>query len=138
MDQALWSAPGAAPGDEVALAAGTYVRLGVLPFDHERQLVSVLVTDPAGKPLLITKGAPEVILDRCVSVPDAARTALEALFSAGARVVAVAARPAQGLDTLTAKDEQGLTLDRVPDLRGPPQRPTPVPPSPSSNGWESR
>ena len=110
LDQALWSAPGAATGDEVALAAGAYVRRGVLPFDHERQLVSVLVTDPDGKPLLITKGAPEVILDRCVSVPDAARPTLESLFSGGARVVAVAARTAQGLDTLTAKDEQGLTL----------------------------
>ena len=86
------------------------MRRGVLPFDHERQLASVLVTDPAGKPLLITKGAPEVILDRCVSVPDAARTALEALFSGGARVVAVAARPAQDVHALTAKDEEGLTL----------------------------
>ena len=110
LDQALWSAPGAATGDEVALAAGAYVRLGVLPFDHERQLVSVLVADPAGKPLLITKGAPEVILDRCVSVPDAARPSPGGTFSGGARVVAVAARPAQGVDALTAKDEEGLTL----------------------------
>ncbi len=110
LDQALWSAPGAATGDEVALAASAYVRLGVLPFDHERQLASVLVTDPAGKPLLITKGAPEVILDRCVSVPDGARPALESLFSGGARVVAVAARSAQGVHALTPKDEEGMTL----------------------------
>ncbi len=63
LDQALWSAPGAAPGDDVALAAGSYIRTAVLPFDHERQLASVLVADPDGKPLLITKGAPEVILE---------------------------------------------------------------------------
>ena len=110
LDQALCSAPGAATGDEVALAAGSYVRRGVLPFDHERQLASVLVTDPTGKPLLITKGAPEVILDRCTSVPDAVRPALEALFAGGARVVAVATRPAEGVQALTAKDEEGLTL----------------------------
>ena len=70
----------------------------------------MLVKDPAGKPLLITKGAPEVVLDRCVNVPDAARSALEALFSEGARVVAVATRPAEGVEALTAEDEQGLAL----------------------------
>ena len=56
-------------GTGLAAAAGAYQRLGVLPFDHERQLASVLVTDPDGQPLLITKGAPEVVLDRCVERP---------------------------------------------------------------------
>jgi len=64
LDQALWSAPGAAVGEDIAATAAGYQRQGVLPFDHERQLGSVLVIDPAGKPLLITKGAPEVVLDR--------------------------------------------------------------------------
>ena len=95
----------------VAATAAAYQRLGVLPFDHERQLASVLVKDPGGKPLLITKGAPEVVLDRCANVPDGARPALEALFSEGARVVAVATRPAEGIEALTAADEQGLALD---------------------------
>jgi len=72
LDQALWSAPGGV-GGEIATSAVGYVRQGVLPFDHERQLVSVLVKDPSGKPLLITKGAPEVVLERCVNVPDGAR-----------------------------------------------------------------
>jgi Mg2+-importing ATPase len=110
LDQALWSAPGAAAGEELAATAAGYERRGVLPFDHERQLGSVLVKDPAGSPLLITKGAPEVVLDRCASVPDGARPALEALFSQGARVVAVAARPAEDVETLTAEDEQDLAL----------------------------
>ena len=92
------------------LAAGAYQRLGVLPFDHERQLASVLVKDPAGKPLLITKGAPEVVLDRCVNVPDGARAALKALFSGGARVVAVATRPAEGIDGAHRRRRAGLTL----------------------------
>jgi len=109
LDQALWSARAAA-GEGVATTAGAYQRLGVLPFDHERQLSSVLVKDPGGQPLVITKGAPEVVLDRCVNVPDGARPALQALFSEGARVVAVAARPAEGLATLTAADEHGLAL----------------------------
>ncbi len=110
LDQALWSAPGAGPGERIATSAGAYRRLAVLPFDHERQLTSVLVKDPDGQLLLIAKGAPEVILDRCVDAPDAARPVLEALFSEGARVVAVASRPAAGMTALTAADEHGLAL----------------------------
>ena len=110
LDVALWSAPGAAEGERVAGIAAGYRRLGILPFDHERQLGSVLVTDPAGTRLLITKGAPEVVLDRCVNVPSGARPALSALFSEGARVVAVATGPATATDVLSAKDEAGLSL----------------------------
>jgi Mg2+-importing ATPase len=111
LDQALWLAPDTVSGEGVAAATGTYQRLGVLPFDHERQLASVLVKDPGGHLLVITKGAPEVLLDRCTSVPDGARQALEALFSEGARVVAVATRSAEGVEALTAQDEQGLELE---------------------------
>ena len=59
---------------------------------------------------MITKGAPEVVLDRCNGVPDGARPTLQALFSEGARVVAVATRSGQGLQSLTAADEHGLEL----------------------------
>jgi Mg2+-importing ATPase len=110
LDQALWSAPDAASGQGVATTTAAYERLGVLPFDHERQLASVLVKDPGGHHLVVTKGAPEVVLERCAHVPDGARPALEALFSEGARVVAVATRPAEGIGALTAQDEQGLAL----------------------------
>ncbi len=44
--------------------------------------------------IMVTKGAPEIVLDRCVDVPAAAREALAAEFAAGNRVVAVATRPA--------------------------------------------
>ena len=107
LDQALWSCPGAAGG---ATRVRGYQRLGVLPFDHERQLCSVLVKDPAGNPIVITKGAPEVVLDRCPNVPSSARPVLEALFSGGTRVVALATRSAAGIGPLTAGDEQGLAL----------------------------
>ena len=66
----------------------------MLPFDHERLMVSVLVRDPAGTTTLVTKGAPETVLERCVDVPAAARAALAAEFAAGNRVVAVATRQA--------------------------------------------
>ncbi len=111
LDQALWSARAAVTDQGLAGTAGDWRRLGTLPFDHERQLASVLVKDPAGHPVLITKGAPEVVIDRCVHVPGEARSALEALFAAGARVVAIATRAATGVNVLTAANEQGLTLE---------------------------
>ena len=44
------------------------------------------------------------------TVPDGARSVLEALFSEGARVVAVATRPAAQMTSLTVADEQKLEL----------------------------
>lgn len=112
LDEALWSAPAAATaGSGTAAAARAYQRVGILPFDHERQLASVLVKDPDGRLLVITKGAPEVVLDRCVRVPAGARPVLDSLFSAGARVVAIASRPAGETHELTATAEHLLTLE---------------------------
>jgi len=109
LDQALWSA--SADGAGTASQAVACKRMCILPFDHERQMASVLVTDPGGRLLLVTKGAPEAVLDRCVNVPAGARPVLDGLFAEGARVVAVATRPADGMATLSPKDERGLTLD---------------------------
>ena len=69
------------------------------------------MTGENGQPLVITKGAPEVVLDRCAEVPAGARAVLEGLFGEGARVVAVASRPAGDTQVLTAAAEQGLTLE---------------------------
>ena len=113
LDQALWSAPAAALGGDIAVDASRYVRRAVLPFDHERQLASVLVDGPDENLLVVTKGAPEVVLERCKGVPDGAATALEALFSEGARVVAVATRSGEGLQSLSAADERGLEFAGV-------------------------
>ena len=63
LDQALWTTS-QATAQRPALAG--FTRLGVLPFDHERSMVSVLVRDQARQVSLITKGAPETVLDRCI------------------------------------------------------------------------
>lgn len=107
LDQALWESPAAAVGRE-ALASSR--RLGVLPFDHDRRMTSVTVEDASGAAVLVTKGAPEAVLDRCVEVPAAAHEALEREFAAGNRVVAVATRPAPGRGAPTAADEAELRL----------------------------
>ena len=62
LDVALWEAPGA-----TASPAGEFQRVAIAPFDHDRRCVSVLV-DRHDQRLLITKGAPEAVLDRCTDV----------------------------------------------------------------------
>jgi len=104
LDAALWEAPGA-PGQSV----GEFRRLGAAPFDHERRRISVLVEGPEGR-LIVTKGAPEGVLERCSQVPDGARSVLEGHLAVGSRVVAVASRAAAGLDGIRPEDEQGLEL----------------------------
>jgi P-type Mg2+ transporter len=106
LDQALCQSP-AALAQQPTLAGHTV--LAVLPFDHERRMVSVVVRDPSGALTLVTKGAPESVLERCHDVPDAMRVALAAEFAAGNRVVAVATRPAVG-ERLTTADERDLSL----------------------------
>ncbi|GAA3113997.1 Mg2+-importing ATPase [Kribbella aluminosa] len=109
LDQALWDSSAAA-GAQHAVPAG-FTQVTVLPFDHERQMVSVLVKDPDGRLQLITKGAPESVLARCLDVPAAAEASLQAEFADGNRVVAVAIRQLDHpQDTLTAADEDGLRL----------------------------
>ena len=108
LDIALWDSPAAIQEREQTAA---YRRLALLPFDHERRMVSVLAEQPDGNRVLITKGAPEVLLDRCGDVPEQARAALAAEFAAGNRVVAVAWRPAgREASTLSAADERDLRL----------------------------
>lgn len=106
------------------------------PFDHERQLASVLVERPEG-PLLVAKGAPEAVLARCAAAPAEAQATLERLFGSGARVVAVATRalPA-GTAWLDPADERDLELAGFLTLTRP--APTCGRPSTGSPGSASR
>jgi P-type Mg2+ transporter len=104
LDVALWDAP------EAHTITQTGRRLATLPFDHDRRMTSVLVEDAEHVRLLVTKGAPESVLARCTNVSDAAHATLDAEFSAGSRVVAIATRPLPGLATITTADERDLDL----------------------------
>jgi Mg2+-importing ATPase len=104
LDRALYAAP--LPDGNDALGGAALDRL---PFDHERQLSSVLVDAPKGR-LLIAKGAPEAVLTRCTEVPGEAQATLDRLFASGVRVIAVASR-AVTVEQLGKDDEQGLSLD---------------------------
>ena len=106
LDAALWDSPAARP---YIGAAAQFRQLGSVPFDHERRLVSVLVEHDQER-VLICKGAPESILERCVGVAPVARETLEAEFEAGGRVIAVATRSMPGAASITRDDEKDLLL----------------------------
>ncbi|HTX95701.1 MAG TPA: magnesium-translocating P-type ATPase [Mycobacterium sp.] len=104
LDTALWESPQAQQ-----LVGSAVTRVALLPFDHERRATSVLVDD-GGKRVLVVKGAPEQVLAECQTTSPAAQETLASLFAAGRRVVAVAAKPAAGLSTLSPSDERDLLL----------------------------
>jgi Mg2+-importing ATPase len=105
LDRALWESP-----EAPRAAAGAYSRVAEAPFDYDRKLMSVLVEGPGSRRLLITKGAPEFILDRCTGVPPEAEKTLDLLFAAGSRVVGVATNEGRSLSVIEPADEQGLAL----------------------------
>jgi Mg2+-importing ATPase len=107
LDQALWRAPAA---ESLLDEFAPFTRLGALPFDHARQLATVLVRAEDGTMTLVTKGAPEAVLARCLDQPAGSGAVLDGLFSDGARVVAVATRAGHGLSRLTVDDEHDLEL----------------------------
>ncbi|MCW2784038.1 MAG: magnesium-translocating P-type ATPase [Marmoricola sp.] len=106
LDRALADSPAA---EQIWDQLGSFSRESVLPFDHDRRMASVVVRDRVGVTTLVTKGAPETVLERCVDVPESARRALAAEFDAGNRVVAVATR-ATARTQLSADCESDLHL----------------------------
>ncbi|MFF1635298.1 magnesium-translocating P-type ATPase [Leifsonia sp. NPDC058248] len=105
LDSALWASV-AAQGFDPA----QYRRLDLIPFDHDRRMTTVLVADSAGRYRLISKGAPEDLMRRCIGLPSGAQAALDAQYDAGARVVAVAARDAGPATRIRPGDERDLAL----------------------------
>jgi P-type Mg2+ transporter len=104
LDQALWEAPGARIVDLSACR-----RLAARPFDYRRRIATALV-EADGRRMIVVKGAPEIVLDRCRRVPAAARRTLDEQFAAGSRVVAVGTRPADATTALDASADDGLEL----------------------------
>ncbi|MFC5502119.1 magnesium-translocating P-type ATPase [Lysinimonas soli] len=106
LDAALVAAAGpvtgAAPGTPSSVLAD-------LPFDHERRMASALVALSDG-PTLITKGAPESVLARCVDVPSAAAAVAQRELDRGGRLIAVASKAMPGATALESGDESGLRL----------------------------
>ncbi|MGN6105905.1 MAG: magnesium-translocating P-type ATPase [Kofleriaceae bacterium] len=101
---------------------GRFAKIDEVPFDFERRRMSIVV-ERAGRRLLITKGAPENVLDACASYERAgARHALDAaadgrsrdafrdLSARGFRVLALACREVAPREGYGVADERELTL----------------------------
>ncbi len=105
LDAALWGSPQAA-----SFGVASTRQLDLCPFDHDRRMTTVLVTDGVGPQRLISKGSPEDVFQRCSAVSAAAHAALDAQYETGARVVAVATRTAPDVVHIEASDERDLNL----------------------------
>ncbi|MBZ5602310.1 MAG: magnesium-translocating P-type ATPase, partial [Acidobacteriia bacterium] len=104
-----------------------------IPFDFERRRLSVVV-EREGTRLLISKGAPEGLLDACASYesPDGmaapfddasrarARAAFEQFSRSGLRVLAVASKKVEQKPAYSAADECALTLSGYISFADPP------------------
>ena len=100
-----------------------YKKLDEIPFDFTRRMMSVLVENPEGKAILLTKGAPEEIFHQCsqfeldgkLSPMDPAlmkglKDQYASLSNDGFRVLAVAVKELAGKTSCAKEDEHDLVL----------------------------
>ena len=73
-------------------AREAWPRRDVIPFDPAHRFMATLHHDSEGTALAVLKGAPEVVLPRCVDATEDARAAVAALAAEGMRVIAFAER----------------------------------------------
>jgi len=100
-----------------------YKKLDEIPFDFTRRTMSVLVEDPEGKSILLTKGAPEEVFHQCshfeldgkLSPMDPDRVVglkqeYDDLSNDGFRVLAVATKELAEKQICAREDERNLVL----------------------------
>jgi len=98
-------------------------KLDELPFDFTRRMMWVMVADPEGKAILLTKGAPEDVFHRCSQFeldgqlspmePDrmvGLKAEYDSLSNDGFRVLAVATKDLSGKQVCEKEDECELVL----------------------------
>ena len=124
---------GDALGVEETMYREQHPRLGELPFDSDRKLMSTL-HDLDGVPTLLTKGAIDVLLSRCtkelrsqgeVPMTDERRAEIlrvnDALSEEGLRVLSFACRRLPEIRPLTLDDEQDFTFVGLVAMIDPPR-----------------
>jgi Mg2+-importing ATPase len=100
-----------------------YKKLDEIPFDFTRRMMSVLVQNPEGKTILLTKGAPEEVFHQCsqfeldgkLSPMDPSlimglKEEYASLSDDGFRVLAVATKELPGKQLCLKDDERELVL----------------------------
>jgi Mg2+-importing ATPase len=119
LDQAILDCP---DFHQRALAE-KHKKLDEIPFDFTRRMMSVMVEDPEGMPILLTKGAPEAVFQQCshfevngkLSAMDpelmtGLKSEYESLSEDGFRVLAVARKELAGKLLCSKDDERDLVL----------------------------
>ena len=104
-------------------AVEKFKKLDEIPFDFTRRIMSVLVQDAEGKPILLAKGAPEEIFLRCsqfeldgklspmhTDLMAGLKREYDDLSNDGFRVLAVATKDLPGKQICTKDDERDLIL----------------------------
>jgi Mg2+-importing ATPase len=112
-----------------------YKKLDEIPFDFTRRMMSVLVQDPEGHAILLTKGAPEEIFHQCSQFElDGKMSPMDpqlmkglkdeyaSLSNDGFRVLAVARKELQGKLSCSKEDECDLVLKGYVAFLDPPKR----------------
>lgn len=110
-----------------------YKRLAVVPFESDHKYMATLNESPAGATLVMLKGAPDRVLDRCTSEQAADgrpqdldrefwEREIDALSSEGLRVLAAAIRASDGQTTLDHEDlDTGLVFLGIVGIVDPPR-----------------
>jgi Mg2+-importing ATPase len=110
-------------------------KLDEIPFDFTRRMMSVLVQDPEGKAILLTKGAPEEVFQQCsqfeldgkLSPMDpklmvGLKEEYASLSNDGFRVLAVAKKELPGKQACSKDDERDLVLKGYVAFLDPPKK----------------
>jgi hypothetical protein len=111
-----------------------YKKLDEIPFDFTRRMRSVMVETPEGKPILLTKGAPEEIFRQCSQLElDGKPSPMDpglmkglqdeyaSLSNDGFRVLAVAVKDLPGKQSCSKEDERDLVLKGYVAFLNPPK-----------------
>ncbi|MBR6790144.1 MAG: cation-translocating P-type ATPase [Oscillospiraceae bacterium] len=109
-------------------------RAGEIPFDSTRKRMSVLAEGRDGERILLTKGACDLLLNRCSTIKTAdgavpldermksrIRRAADAMAAEGLQVLAAACRLQPAGEALTEQSEQGLCFCGMAGLMDPPR-----------------
>ena len=100
-----------------------FKKLDEIPFDFTRRMMSVMVEDPDGHAILLTKGAPEEIFQQCsqfeldgklspmhAGLIEGLKAEYASLSGDGFRVLAVAKKDLDGKKSCSKDDEHDLIL----------------------------
>lgn len=100
-----------------------YPRMAEIPFDSDRKLMTT-VNLIDGRPFAIVKGAPDILLSRCIGAnADAVSKANLAMGEAALRVLAVAVKPLESVPSNPTTDqlEYGLSFVGLVGMIDPPR-----------------